>query len=159
MRAAHLRSGFTLIEVLAVIVLLALVAGALTVRLGAVSEASAFRATRASLRDLDARARLFARSTGAVVMRVEDEGRRVVLRRGSGAELAAVECPQGVTVAFVTQPPAAPATAVTFDRLDRAPDYGLELARAGRSDRWWVCGETGWTDAESVHDEAQGRRP
>ena len=135
------RSAFTLIEVLAVIVIVSMVAGIATVGLAAASDSAQLRAAAAQWRDLDARARLFSRSLGPVVMSVDDQSNAVTLHSvGSIERLTAVVLPDGVWGRLRVDPPA---QSIVFDRLGRSVDYDVEVRTAQRVIRWRVFGLTG----------------
>ena len=117
--------GFTLLEVLAVVVLLSMVAGTLTVHVGSVSDSARFRAAEARLTDFDARARLFARTEGPVLLTVGDGGHTVTLSQAkTGAALLRVDLGEGTSVALEVEPRQ---SWVLIDRLGRSLDYELEL--------------------------------
>lgn len=134
-------SAFTLIEVLAVIVIISMVAGVATIGLAAASESARLRAAAAQWRDLDARARLFSRSLGPVVMSVGDQSNAVTLQSVESNELlTAVVLSDGVWGRFGADPPT---ESVVFDRLGRSVDYDVEVRTAQRVIHWRVWGLTG----------------
>ena len=133
--------AFTLIELLAVIVIVSLVTGLATMGLSASNDAAHLRAAVGQCRDLDTRARLFGRTHGPVVMSTGQDGAEILLRAiGTGELLAKVQFPAGVTVRFRA---ATPLESVTFDARGLSMDYGFELHGADRVSRWRVSGLTG----------------
>lgn len=133
--------AFTLIEVLAVIVIVSMVAGVATVGLAAASDSARLRAAAAQWRDLDARARLFSRSLGPVVMSVGYQRNAVTLHSvGSNERLTAVVLPDGVWGQLRVDPPT---QSIVFDRLGRSMDYDVEVRTAQRVIHWRVWGLTG----------------
>lgn len=146
------RDGFTLVEVLAAVTLLGLVASALTVRLAATSEAAAFRALEARLVDMDERARLFARAGEPVVLSAPADAGHVELRvRESGDVLARVALGDGTAFALRTT---APAEAIVYDRRGVTVDHSAALRRDDRRARWSVAGATGWIARLDDDEEA-----
>ena len=136
--------GFTLIEVLAVVLLLSMVAGMLTVHVGRVSDSARFRAAGARLVDFDARARLFARSEGPVLLAVGDGGQELTLSQAqTGEPLLRVDLHEGTSVALKVEPRQ---SWVLIDRLGRNVDYELELTRGERMSRWRIAGASGWIE-------------
>jgi len=136
------RSGFTLIEVLAVVVLLGLTAVTLAPSLGPTRELFEARAIREQLRDLDARARLLARTSGPVALAVTHGGHRVLL----------LETPSGRTVEQVDlgrdrelrlyAPESV--SSIPFTSAGCSPDYQVVLREGREKDAWKVSGESGW---------------
>lgn len=146
-------AGFTLLEVLAVVALLSMVTAALTVHLASVSESARFRAAEARLLDLDARARLLARSATTVLLAVADGGRALTLSEvRTGAPLARVDLDEGASVTLEVEPNQ---SWVLIDRLGRSVDYELELQSGEQKSRWSIAGGSGWT--ETVETEEEGR--
>jgi prepilin-type N-terminal cleavage/methylation domain-containing protein len=142
LRRSHLQSAaFTLIELLAVIVIVSMVASAATVGLAATSESARLHAAAARWRDLDTRGRLFSRSLGPVVMSVDESGHKIGLRRlPSGEMLSAVSLPKTVT-GRIEAPNGS--RSIRFDRLGRTVDYQVELRTSNRVMGWQVNGLTG----------------
>ena len=134
--------GFTLIELLAVIVIVSMIAGVTTISLASASDSAQLNATIARWRDLDARARLFARSLGPVTMRLDRESRSLRLYYDGLAELLShLTLPRGTNAQIVAQ---RPTDVVNFDRLGRSADYEVEVSISERTVHWHVCGLTGW---------------
>jgi type II secretory pathway pseudopilin PulG len=132
---------FTLVELLAVIVMISMVAGIATVGLAASSESARLHAAAAAWRDLDARARLFGRTLGPVVMTLSADRNDVRLHvQGSGELLSEVTFAGGVTGRILAEPAV---DSVAIDRLGRSVDYDVELRSGDRIMTWRVLGTTG----------------
>ena len=133
--------GFTLIEVLAVIVILSIVAGVATVGLVSATDSARLAGAISQWRDLDARARLFSRTTGPVVMDLNRDHtivRLVVVE--SGERLSRIELPPDVTGHFRTD---RPTDAIVFDRTGGSVDYEVQMHTDDGVVRWHVYGLTG----------------
>ena len=134
--------ALTLIELLAVIVILSLVAGTAIVSLAAAGDSARLHSTVAAWRDLDSRARMLGRSVGPTAMTVDQERNEVTLRAMQTKELLAMlALPQGVTGEIGGRPPV---DAIEFDRFGRSDDYHVELRTSDRAVEWQVCGLTGY---------------
>ncbi len=126
---------------MAVIVIVSMVAGVATVGLTAASDSARLHAAAAQWRDLDARARLFSRSLGPVVMSVDDQGNAVTLHSvESNERLTTVGLPDGVWGRLRVDPRT---QSIVFDRLGRTVDYDVEVRTAQRVIHWRVWGLTG----------------
>lgn len=140
------RRGLTLIELLAVVVILSMVAGVATVGLAGTSDAAQMQAAVAGWKDLDARARITARSLGPVTLAIDAEGTRLVVRAsggggGGGSErLAEYQFPRGATGHMEGE---GPIDRIEFDRQGRSIDYEVAVALADRVERFSVRGLTG----------------
>ncbi len=133
--------GLTLIEVLAVIVIVSLVAGVATMGLASSTHSARVRAAAAQWRDLDARARLFGRTLGPVVMTLNADRTDVRIHvRGSDELLTEVALPVGVTGRILAEPEP---DAIVFDRLGHSVDYDVQLSAGDRIVAWHVYGLTG----------------
>ena len=133
--------AFTLIELLAVIVVASLVAGVATVALAASGESARLHGAAAQWRDLDARARLLGRSLGPVMMSV-DRGVVRLHALATNELISSVALPGGIALDTSAAP-------IEFDRLGRSIDYRVDLHTANRAIRWRICGLTGYvTEAE-----------
>ncbi len=133
-------SALTLIELLAVIVLMSLVAGLATIGLAAASDHARLRAAAADWRSLDAHARLLARSGEPIVMIVGEDTREIRLDSVE-SRLASLALPVGVDVEVAGERDDGP---VTFDRLGHSRDYAVSLRLDGRQLGWKVYGLTGF---------------
>jgi prepilin-type N-terminal cleavage/methylation domain-containing protein len=133
--------AFTLIELLAVIVIVSMVASAVTVGLAATGERTRLHAAAAQWRDLDARGRLLGRSMGPVVMSVVEKGDEVRLRQLPSEDLLSkVSLPKGVTGRIQA---AGASRSIVFDRLGRTIDYEVQLRSSDRVIGWHANGLTG----------------
>ena len=133
--------GFTLIEVLAVIVILSIVAGVATVGLASATDSARLAGAISQWRDLDARARLFSRTTGPVVMNLNRDHTMVRLFVvESGELLSQVVLPPEVTGHFRTDQPT---DAIVIDRTGGSPDYEVQVKTVDSIVRWYVYGLTG----------------
>jgi type II secretory pathway pseudopilin PulG len=135
---------------LAVTALLGLVASLLAGSFGDASDTAKARALVRRLEDLDARARLAARSGSDVTIAIDDQARRVVAtRRAEGDLLSEVSLPEETTVELRVG-----ATlrmkAVHFDANGSSSDYAIVLHAAKRDARIDVSGLTGWTRTSEV---------
>ncbi len=140
-RSRGCRRAFTLIELLAVIVIVSLVAGIATVGLASASESAQLHAAAAEWRDLDGRARLFGRSLGPVVMSLNSKRDAVMLHVTDSKELLSeVTLPDGASGQIQTR---TPSKMIAFDRLGRSVDYDVELRTGEHLIRWRVYGLTG----------------
>ncbi len=126
---------------LAVIVIVSLVAGIATVGLAASSENARLLAAAAQWRDLDARARLYSRTLGPVVMCLDTEREEVTLHLSESGELLShLLLPQNVTSRLIAE---GATDTISFDRLGRSVDYEVQLRSSGRVKAWKVQGLTG----------------
>jgi type II secretory pathway pseudopilin PulG len=147
----------TLIELLAVIVIVATATGVLATGFGARNGDARLRETAASLRDLDARARLLAQTLlrkdaaapgpasggpHAVTLTLAADGRELWVVASGGMRLASVEIPKGIE-ARLTLARDGQQASIGFDRLGRSPDYECELRGERRALRLRVAGLTG----------------
>ncbi|MEW6741429.1 MAG: type II secretion system protein [Planctomycetota bacterium] len=138
------RGGFTLLEMLAVIALLSLVASFLAHGVVAEHGAASFAATCHLVQELDARARFLARTGDPVALAARDEGRLLELTRAeSGEILSQRRLPKGFSVSIT------PEGEKEYDRAGRCADYVVHVRGQGREAsfeeaRLKVAGETGW---------------
>lgn len=139
--------AFTLVEVLAVIVIMAIIAASLAASLGGASDQAQFMQVLADLRDLDARGRMFARtSEGAAELAIDADARRIRLSgAGSDDVVAQRSWPGGVSVTFSAD---RPVTSVIFDRAGRSIDYSVRITADSSRATLRFCGLTGWATTE-----------
>lgn len=148
MHAARHEAGLTLIEVLVTTVLLALVAAALLGQTnGEVHDRARLRALSRELRDIDARARLIAKSGTRVFLSHEAERGVMTLSergdRGHRTPLVARPLDEGARCVLLVDR-LRPAHEVSFDPPGTSRDYSLELSIGDRRTRLDVSGLTGW---------------
>lgn len=137
--------GFTLLELLAAVVLLAAAIGVVASAGLAPVRAVRGQALVASLQDLDARARLAARANGFA--QIEREPGALVLRAGGGRErIASVAIPESVKITFGG--PGAERV-IPFDGSGRSASYRIEIEEGTDRRRIMVHGLTGWAQQEA----------
>lgn len=143
-------NGFTLIELLAVVALLGLIASVAAVSLTRADRGGAMQSARWGLFNLDARARLTARTQGCgVIIRSVENGSRLVADVQSAADdrwSSSLDLPAGVRIAFfdgqVGRGEAA--QGLLIDRTGRSADRTVEISiESGRSEQWLLYGLTG----------------
>lgn len=141
------RCGLTLLELLAVLVIAAMITAALTIRLSAIGEDAALRQARASWHELDRRARIFVMTgqQSALIELTHDDvtQRTLATLRLSGSDeiISQFAFPPG-TRAIVT--PESPHSSILYDRTGRSDDYTVQLLREQvASGSWSVHGLTG----------------
>ena len=134
--------SFTLIELLAVIVIITLTAGTVSVGLVSANTSAQLQTAVSQWRDLDARARTLSRALGPVTMRYQVQRTLVQLSiLESGELLAEITLPRNVSARVVTE---GPTDTVIFDRLGRSLDYNVTLTLDNSIIAWHVCGLTGY---------------
>lgn len=143
-----MKRAMTLIEVLAVMTLLTLVAGMGISALARTSDGVQFTAIGAELREMDARGRLLAMSAegGRAIIDFAPDGTSVQLRLAHEL-IANLALPDGFTVQMFTEGGSAPASRILhIDARGRSRDYFVEISRGAASQRWLVHGVSGlWT--------------
>ena len=136
------RLGLTLLELLAVIVVISLVISVAGVRLAATGTRARLHAVTARLRDLDAHARLVARSGEPAVLRLDVTQRLVRVHTIPANEsLSIVQLPQEISAEIMTS---SDQEAIVFDRLGHSQDYRVSLRAGDTVLRWEVYGLTGY---------------
>jgi len=139
----------TLIEVMAVTVLMAMVAAMAMVSLGAADGGARMLSAVARMKDLDFRGRLLARTSGeAARLAIDPEHNRIMLRQVGSDTLIADEH-LSVTVVFNADHDRA-IQSIQFDRFGHSIDYAIVMRREGRTIKLNVRGLTG------VIDQAEG---
>lgn len=131
---------------LATVVLIGLATTVLTGKLSGTRGAFAGRTLRGELQDLDARARLAARTSGAMLLSVTERGRLVrLIERDSGRMIRRLELGDDRQLRLF-----APGSTDTldFDATGRSPDYRVVLREGRERFAWRVSGETGWISEE-----------
>ena len=145
-RRAHTRRmvsrSFTLIELLAVIVIITLTAGTVTVGLASANIGAQLQAAVSRWCNLDGRARTLSRALGPITMRHEVQRPLVRLSLiDSNERLAEIALPRNVIARLTTD---RPTDTVDFDRLGHTPDYDVQIVIDDRVVAWHVCGLTGY---------------
>lgn len=143
--------GFTLIEVLTVVTILAIATAAMTVGLASADANARLRALGADLVDLDARARLLARTDGACELRLPSEQDRSVALAlvGSDEAFTTIALPRGARLEASTTASDALET-IRFDRSGRSFDYEVIVTFDDLSATWAVAGLTGWVEKQEA---------
>lgn len=130
--------GFTLAELLAVVVLLGLAAGIASMGMSGGPPAEV-RAAAHAIALVDASSRRLAPAVGP--LRMDIEGRFVAARATGAAIAARRELPRGIRCSIES----ARGPGVWFDALGRGEDYVLTIAATdGSIQTWRVSGATGW---------------
>jgi prepilin-type N-terminal cleavage/methylation domain-containing protein len=142
--------GFTLIEMLAVVALLGLISSVAVVSLTRVDGASAMQSARWGLMNLDAQARIAARTQeSAAIIRVLDGGSRLAANLATaheGAWSASLALPHGTVIRFLGGQKmwGQSLDGLYIDRIGRSADATIEIAgQSGQSERWLLHGVTG----------------
>lgn len=148
------RRSFTLIELLAVIVLLSLAAGIGAGHLSNATESANQRAVLASVLDLDARARLLARRSGPVclVLTEELDTQTAMLTGGAETDFPGWRDDQAPIARVTISPPlqlellhesGQVLENIDFDALGRSIDYRIVLSSPTGQSEHRVLGLTG----------------
>lgn len=141
--------SFTLIETLAVIVVLSLIAGTAIVQLSAVNDGMLIESIASQIRDLDAKARLLSRTGEACQLSFNADSHSLILHGSSSAEaIASVHWPQHLRVEMQTDTDVA--TVIEFDRFGRSIDYTILLATDASVRTWRVAGLAGYFTAQET---------
>ena len=143
------RSGFTLIEVLAVVVLLAVISTLSIAGLSSTSAGASLMRLKAECRNLDAHARLAAQSSGKpmTIQHKQDANLIELLEDTDSERLSIVSWPAALTLRMEIG--GVPASTVVLDRLGRSPDYSFIILRDQHESRLDIAGLTG---AVSAHE-------
>ncbi|MFG0243495.1 MAG: prepilin-type N-terminal cleavage/methylation domain-containing protein [Phycisphaerales bacterium JB054] len=138
--------GFTLIECLAVVALLALAVATLATGLAPSAAEAHLRNAASAVLDLDARARALAMQGEHVVLRAL-EGRASV--RVGNAAMFERELPRAIEVVLTEPGTGTPLDGVRIDTRGRSIDYALSLHAGDRRTQMLVSGLTGYAFAET----------
>jgi prepilin-type N-terminal cleavage/methylation domain-containing protein len=136
--------ALTLIELLAVIVIASLVLAVGGWSLGATSERTVLARTIANLQQIDARARLHARSSCAiVVLQIEGDARVLRLATVEGDKLSKVSLP--LSIAMTIEKPGGPnqEPRLVFNARGHSTDYVVTLRTQHEVVRFEVHGLSG----------------
>jgi type II secretory pathway pseudopilin PulG len=149
-RCRGARPAFTLLETLAVVVLLALAAATVGARLTGSNTLARVRATAAAAQEADARARLLAVSHGRVAIQVEP-GSGDLIAVVDGERSATLRAPAGMArFDLFHGTTGQPLSLVWIDSRGRSEDYSASCSLEGRVARWSVAGLSGWTTSQGV---------
>ena len=140
--------GFTLIESLAVVVLLALVVGVVAASLAPAADRAAMDRATSAVLDADARARAIARRGEPVELRVADGLVEVRLAQHAPA-LVTRQLPAATTVELTSTVSGTGLGVIRFDARGRSEDYIFTVHSGERSTRTLVAGLTGSTTSAS----------
>lgn len=142
---ASARKAFTLIELLAVIVIVSLIAAVATVSLASADLNAGLLKAGASLREVDARARLHARTSGkSVFLKLDQEHyNSLMLFDAQQRQLSKVQLHQDVKVQFMSDVNI-PRQLINFDRLGRSEDYQVIIESSATAQRISFSGLTGF---------------
>jgi prepilin-type N-terminal cleavage/methylation domain-containing protein len=140
---SYREGGFTLLEVLAVVVILAMATGVLATHFAVPTERAKQEATIAAVLDLDARARLLGKSAGGAALGLDEE--RVVLA-ARGQLVAEVTLDPNLELRLRSKSGNAK---IVFDGAGRTESYRIEWTDGGIVRSIRICGDTGWHDEES----------
>ena len=131
-----------MLELLAVVVLISLVFSVAGVRLAATSTHAKLHAATARLRDLDAHARLVARSGEPTVLRLDVQQHRMRVHSIRSSELvSSMQLPEEISAEIMTS---SGQEAIVFDRLGRSQEYRVTLRAGETVITWEVYGLTGY---------------
>ena len=137
------RRGLTLIEALAVVALLSLATGALSVSMADRSDGYRLQRSLEEISSADRRARLFARAHGPVELAFEESW---VLVRTLGDEpeiLAVRKLDTGVSLRVRTMDDHS-VESIRIDRRGRSDDYDVMASLGETRKELHLCGLTGW---------------
>jgi prepilin-type N-terminal cleavage/methylation domain-containing protein len=159
-----IRGGFTLVELMAVLFILAAVAGAAAIRVGpALGKVKAHDAA-GRVAAFDARMRTICREQDrALQMVVELDGGRMRLAGDDGRDLPVppLELPDGLWLSMLLlrgQEIQRGAAAISCSREGLSPSYAIRLEGPGAAPRWLVvCGLTGGVIQEGPCDDKRQR--
>jgi type II secretory pathway pseudopilin PulG len=128
----------TLVEMLAVVVIVTLIATTVSVSLAAADSSAQFLKALSTVRGTNYRARIHARTAGEVVVMTVNAGR---LRCSMAGEVIMDhQLPPDLNVEMVTD---AGGNGITIDRQGRSDDYQVIIGSGNRQRQWQVCGLTG----------------
>ncbi|MCC7389646.1 MAG: type II secretion system protein [Phycisphaerales bacterium] len=150
--------AFTLIESLAVVVLLAIAVSTLAVGLTPSADLAAILDARSAALDADARARALARRGEPVLLRPGAGDLTITVESDAGAvPLVRRELPRGITVSVLATDMDRPVGTIRFGADGRSEDYLLRIASSHLSAETWIAGLTGY--ASAPHTNQGGHAP
>ena len=138
--------GYTLIEVLAVVVLMGLIAAVFVPSLASSSRSSQLQQLRADLIDLDTRARQLAVQGSSVTLRWLEAPCALVLYQhlDQPRQLHSLDVPDQYELELLSE-----AVAVAFDANGQSKDYGYLIRSDRGADRIDFNGLSGWHEVRS----------
>lgn len=138
--------AYTLIEVLAVVVLMGLIAALFVPSLANTSRSSQLQRLKSDLIGLDTRARQFAVQGSSIMLRWQEETRTLVLfqYRDQPRELLSVDILDQFELELRSE-----AVAVMFDANGQSQDYGYLIRSEMGVDRIDFNGLSGWYEVRS----------
>lgn len=139
--------GFTLLECVAVVMLLALASAAVAVGVSPSVHSARSDEARSIVLDADARTRVLAARGEAATLTLR--GNRVLLLVGDSATpVLDRRLPAGVRLSLVSPAARTPLAGVRVDRVGQSPDYILVVEASGTRSETLVAGLTGYAFAE-----------
>lgn len=151
-RAGVLERSFTLIELLAVIVLLGLISGVGLVSLGSADGMARRHQFDAALQALDREARLRARIEGGTLLLIDEDDQDAMVVRlvatNSGEELKRLTLtPQSIEY---RDPGGELLEEIRFDAVGRSVDFVVTRRDGDEARQWQVAGVSGWWRQEGL---------
>jgi prepilin-type N-terminal cleavage/methylation domain-containing protein len=150
-KSAGQSRGFTLIEIAAVVFLLALVMSALIPSIAKRSDQAERARLIAELIDLDARARLLAQRHDDCFIRFQESGSVIVLtvvEENTSTILQRVDIPARITLSFSTG-----VNAAAFDHAGHTAGYSYSFKDVSVSTTIRLNGLTGWHELAVVEND------
>ncbi len=136
------KRGFTLIELMAVIIILSLTAALGAVRLSSVSNQTALKSAIARWRDLDAKARLHARAgTPITIVLTKNESEMTIQNTQTHEILATATWPDFLSFSLQTD---SSENSIPLSRTGTSPDYALLFSTNDQTQRFHCFGLTGF---------------
>lgn len=141
-----MRPGLTLIEVMAVVTLLAIAAAIATAGLSSAHEAVQLREAVSVFRNADAQARFLASTGDQVILRIGEESNTVELRSDGMDEVRTFTLGTHVSAGLLDRAGVARIDVVRIDRRGQSTDYRVSLRVGERAETLRVSGLTGWVE-------------
>jgi prepilin-type N-terminal cleavage/methylation domain-containing protein len=136
--------GFTLLETLAVVVLLSMAMAAVAVGVAGAGDAARLRGAVASMHDLDRRARLMAGAGNRVTLQIED-ARVALIQEPTGERITEMPLPTGLCLRLFDEDHQQPMASLVFDATGCSPDYRVSITLGAQTRTYGVAGLTGWS--------------
>lgn len=139
--------AFTLIELMASIALLALIASICAIGLASTGDAAATERAIAAVLDADRSARQIANESGPVRLTVTDGHTRLTLAlvvEESGVQ--EIDLPPGILVDLLSSDAELPLQAVAYDGRGRCTDFRVRVRSGERMRALQIAGLTGWAE-------------